>query len=166
MIQFSDAFHSIIAMINYVTIIGKSSEGFLLSHSTISFATSGKRNIDGDEEIKATFSFILRHADRVITSAKPIYEVLDKLQELLARYQTLLLLEDPPVSSVKPDPLAKLWTKVHGNGKHVNRRLELLKDLKDHSGEVLVLVMTTLNPISAAVHRLEEMRKGLQVAEV
>ncbi len=135
---------------------------FLLSHPTISFATwTGKRNIDGDEEIKAAFNFILRHVDRVITNAEPIYEVMDKLQELLARYQTLL--EDP---SVKRDPLAELWTKVRGNGKHVNRRLELLKDLKVHSGEVLVLVTTTSNPISAAVHRLEEMRKGLQATEV
>jgi hypothetical protein len=150
-----------------ISTIRKNSDLVLLSHSTISCTTwTGKRNIDGGEEIKATFSFILRHVDHVIMNAEPIYEVLDKLQELLAGYQTLLLLEDPSISSVKRDPLAELWTKVRGNGKHANRWLELLKDLKVHSGEVSVLVTTTLNPVSAAVHQLEEMQKGLQVAEV
>lgn len=67
-------------------------KGLPSSHSTIPFATwTSKRNIDGDEEITVAFGFLLRHVEHEMASAEPIYEVLDNLQELLARYQTLLL---------------------------------------------------------------------------
>ena len=164
--RFANTLYSVIAMKNYASTAGKSSRGFLSSHHTVPFAAwIGKHNnIERDEEIKAALSFLLRHTERVIANAEPIHEVLDNLQELLARYQTLL--DDPSISSAKTDALAELWMKVHGNKqrlKDLNRRLELLKDLKIHRGKLLGIVTATWNLTTAVVHQLEEMRESLQV---
>jgi hypothetical protein len=155
----ADTSRSVIAMKNYAS---TSTIGFLSSHSTTTFPIW--TGINRDEEIKAAFRFLLRHVEHVIVNAEPIYEALDSLQKLLARFQTLVL-EDPP--SAKTDALAELWTKVRGNKRQLsdlNKRLELLKDLNTHRGKLLGLVTATLNLMMTAVHQLEEMRKGLQVA--
>ena len=149
-------------MRNYAPTTGNSSKGFLSSHDVIPFVGIHNINIERGEEIKGAFRFLLRHAEQVIAKAKPIHEVLDNLQELLAHYQTLL--EDPFISS-KNDALAELWTKVSGKERRLqDRRLELLKDLKIHRGKLLGVVTATLNSMTAVVHQLEEMREGLQIA--
>ena len=153
---FLTSLRSVVAMKNYASTltIGNSKEFLSFIPFTI---WPGKRDISRDEDIKAAFGFLLRHVERVMSSAEPLYEALDNLQELLAHYQRLL--EDP--SAAKIDVFAELWTKVYGSKRVREGQLELLKDLKAHRGKLLGLVTATLKLTMAVIDQLEEMRKGI-----
>ncbi len=159
---FAYASHSIVVMKNYASNIAKVS---LPSHSTTLFATwSGKRNADTDKT--QTFDVLLKHVERVIVHAGPIYEVLDELEGRLGRFQKLVLFEDTSITLAKTDVLAELWTKVGGNKRQLqdlDRQLALLKELKKYRGKILVSITATIKSTTTVVHQLEGMQEYLQV---
>jgi hypothetical protein len=106
-------------MKNYASNIAKVS---LPSHSTTLFATwTGKRNADTDNTDKTqTFNVLLKHVERVIVHAGPIYEVLDELEGHLGRFQKLVLFEDSFITLAKVMCLLSFGQKlvaINGNCK-------------------------------------------------
>lgn len=74
--SFAYAPRSIVVMKNYASNI----EVPLPSHSTTLFATwTSKRNVDQTDKTKI-FNVLLKHVERIIVHAGPIYEVLDELE--------------------------------------------------------------------------------------
>jgi len=146
-------------MKNYASNIAK------VSHSTTLFATwTGKRSADTDKT--QTSDVLLKHVERVIVHAGPIYEFLDELEGCLGQFQKLVLFEDSSTSLAKTDVLAELWTKVGGNKRQLqdlDRQLALLKELENYRGKVLVSVTASIELTTTVVHQLEGMREYLQV---
>jgi hypothetical protein len=135
-------------------------------HSTTLFSTwTGKRNANRDEITTAAFDVLLRHIERVIVHAGPIYGVLDELKGQLACFQKLLLFEDSSISFAKTDVLADFWTKFGGNNRKLqdlDRQLALLNELKVYRGKVLVPVTATVKSMTAVVNQMEGMRERLR----
>ena len=127
-------------------------------HSTTSSTWTGKCNANRDEITTAASDVLLRHIERVIVHAGPIYGVSDELKGQLARFQKLI--EDSSISFAKADVLADFWTKFSGNNRKLqdlDGQLALLNELKVYRGKVLVPVTATVKLMTAVVNQMEEM---------